>query len=883
MTPVARLWRSLDPRRSLAARLLWGSFLAFFIPGTVFVVLLVNQLRALEESAAHVFAASREAEAAMRLRQDALFRAEWLERRAQTAQEAAWSLAGAVQHALEEDLSDTAAFGFLAGDDHGHLWTRSPEEDSVAFISSARPNLLQARRDVAKTRKVAHLMKALRERRNTIRNVSIWTVSGVMRHSPWMDLHAGIRQSGGALEDFVFNRTAHFPQRTVAKEESVWLPAHAASRMTGDPRLVTLFVPVRSRSGELLGGLSFDIDARRWVDEALSLGNPGGDIWFAVDSVGHALRMPPMAANILSWRRLEAEKLMDTSDSGRRRLARAIQTDASTPERYTLWGDTHMLAHVRVRSTGWVFVEGLSEEALLAIGREARLELQPRSYSAVRRDILLLFVYLLGSILLAVLFVSRRVSAPVSALVHAAESIGRGRSVAVEGRGAPDELGRLAGALDLMGRRVERRVETLRRLHLLFRASYRMVDLKEVLARCSEAIAAFTRAERVVFFLHDPETNRLKAGWPGWNITEELISALEVPLDERSITAMVFQTGELYYSNDLERDPYVHRETQRAFNAINGMYAPLKIEEGTIGVVMAVNRPGGFGPEEVDAMVSFADAATLLIKHTRLYAELTGTVEELRRASRLKDQFLQNINHELRTPLTSIVGWLDLFEEEALDEATRRRGLRQVRHSSRVLLALIDDLLDLARMDRGALSLDLRPVSLPEVIQRSIDTVRLMAEARSVAIITAPMPGPLPAIRADPLRLQQVLWNLLSNAIKFTSRHGRIVVRVEREPERFVVSVEDDGIGIPESELPHVFERFRQVDGSPTRRYPGMGIGLSLARSLVELHGGTIRADSVVGQGSRFVFTLPIRLVSRPVHRAEPVGAAAVLEEETGT
>jgi signal transduction histidine kinase len=456
--------------------------------------------------------------------------------------------------------------------------------------------------------------------------------------------------------------------------------------------------------------------------------------------------------------------------------------------------------------------------------------------------------------------------------------------VAVEGRGAPDELGRLAAALDLMGRRVERRVETLRRLHLLFRASYRMVDLKEVLARCSEAIAAFTRAERVVFFLHDPETSRLKAGWPGWNVTEELVSALAVPLDERSITAMVFQTGELYYSNDLERDPYVHRETQRVFNATNGMYAPLKIEEGTIGVVMAVNRPGGFGPEEVDAMVSFADAATLLIKHTRLYAELTGTVEELRRASRLKDQFLQNINHELRTPLTSIVGWLDLFEEETLDEATRRRGLRQVRHSSRVLLALIDDLLDLARMDRGALSLDLRPVSLPEVIQRSIDTVRLMAEARSVAIITAPMPGPLPTIRADPLRLQQVLWNLLSNAIKFTSRHGRIVVRVEREPERFVVSVEDDGIGIPESELPHVFERFRQVDGSPTRRYPGMGIGLSLARSLVELHGGTIRAESVVGHGSRFVFTLPIRPVSRQVARAEPVGAAvAVAEEKTGT
>lgn len=867
----------------MAARLLWGFFLAFFVPGAVFVLLLVNQLRGLEESSAHVFAASREAEAVMRLRQDALFRAEWLERRAQTAQEAAWSLAGAVGAALGEDAGDTAEFGAVAADDHGHLWTPAPEDDSVAFISSARPNLMQARRDLAKTRRMAGLMKALRERRQTIRNVSIWTASGVLRHSPWVDVHAGIRQSRGALEDFVFNRTARFPQQAVGTEEAVWAPARAGPRLTNDPRLVTLFVPVRSAAGDLLGGISLDMDARRWFDEAVSLGELGGDVWFAVDGAGHALRMPPAAAKMLGWRGVEAEKLMDSFDSGRRRLARAIQGEGSTSERYSLRGGTQMLAHVRVRTTGWVFVEGLSTEALAAIGREARLELQPRSYSAVRRDVLLLFIYLLGSILLAVLFVSRRISEPVSSLVRAAESIGRGRSVAVEGRGAPDELGRLAAALDLMGRRVERRVETLRRLHLLFRASYRMVDLKEVLARCSEAIAAFTRAERVVFFLHDPETNRLKAGWPGWNVSEELASALQVPLDDRSITAMVFQTGELYYSNDLERDPYVHRETQRAFNATNGMYAPLKVEDGTIGVVMAVNRPGGFGPEEVDALVSFADAATLLIKHTRLYGELTGTVEELRRASRLKDQFLQNINHELRTPLTSIVGWLDLFEEEALDEATRRRGLRQVRHSSRVLLALIDDLLDLARMDRGALSLDLRPVSLPEVIQRSIDTVRLMAEARAVAIITAPMPGPLPITRADPLRLQQVLWNLLSNAIKFTSRHGRIVVRVELEPERFVVSVEDDGIGIPESELPHVFERFRQVDGSPTRRYPGMGIGLSLARSLVELHGGTIRAESVVGHGSRFVFTLPIRPVGRQVARPDPVGAEVILKEETGT
>ncbi len=505
------------------------------------------------------------------------------------------------------------------------------------------------------------------------------------------------------------------------------------------------------------------------------------------------------------------------------------------------------------------------------------------SAPGLQRDVLLLFLSLSVAVFFAALLLAGRISAPVSKLLRAAEEISRGRKVPAVGRSAPDEIGRLAGVIEIIGRRSERRLATLRRLHLLLRASHPLTDLKPILAECSEAIADFTGAERVLFLLHDLATNRLQAAYPGWNISEERTAGIQIPVEGRSISGMVFRTGQSYYSNDLERDPYVHHELRKAFNARNGIFAPLKTEDATTGVVVAINRPDGFGPEEADAMTSFANAASLLIEHARLYAELTGTVEELRRASRLKDHFLQNVNHELRTPLTSIVAWLDLFQEDSLDKETLRRGLRQAQQASRTLLALIDDLLDMARVDRGALSLDLRPVALADVVHRSLDTVRLMAEARGVAMILAPLPDPMPVIRADALRLQQVLWNLLANAIKFTSRHGRIVVRVEREPECYVVSVEDDGIGIPESDLPHIFERFRQVDGSATRRYAGMGIGLSLARSLVELHGGAIRVESAVGQGSRFTFTLPIRPAGRRTERPETVvvgrtGAAEVRE-----
>ena len=474
------------------------------------------------------------------------------------------------------------------------------------------------------------------------------------------------------------------------------------------------------------------------------------------------------------------------------------------------------------------------------------------------REMLLTFLSLIAATFLALYLVTRRFTKPIRDLLRAAEEIGQGRPLALPEPRVHDELGRLAIALNRAGRRVERRVETLRRLHSLLRQEYHGADLPEILARSAEAIAAFTRAERVWFFLHDPQSNRLQAAWPAWNLTEDAAGRLQVPAGARSIAGEVFRGGELSIVDDLQSLPAADPAFPKALAASNAILCPLKTEKETLGVVVATNRPGGFGQEEADALTSFADAASLLLRNARLYSTLRGTVEELRRASRLKDHFLQNVNHELRTPLTSIVGWTDLLEEAKVGEETLRRGLKQSRQAARVLLALIDDLLDLARMDRGTLSLDLSMVSLSDVVSRAMETVRLMAESRGVVLILAPLPDSMPAVRADFLRLQQIVWNLLANAIKFTPRHGRVIVRIEREADTYLVSVEDDGIGIPENELPHVFDRFRQADGSATRRHPGMGIGLTLARSLVELHGGTIRAESNRGRGSRFTFSLPI-------------------------
>ncbi len=871
---LVRLRRKVDPRRSVAARLLFAFFLAFLIPGMVFVFLLAGRLTDVQDNSAQQFAAAQLAEASMRLQQDARSRAERMDGQAALAEEAAWSLANAVKLALGSDVPEAPP----QKDVHGHVFSAAPENDSFALIRLDRSDDPEARKDYVRLRPLAPLLTAVRERQRSIKNVSVWTASGVMRFSPWVEVHEAIRQSGGQLERFSFNKTARFPaERPPAGDSTVWMSAYRGPRLTPENRLVTLFVPVRNAAGSLIAGVSIDVDAGRYVAKSLGLGQMPGDLWFAIEDQGYFVHMTARVANLLHWGGI-GETLSGSSDIERQRLARTV---LSTPEAigdYRFGGRACRLASAKVRRPGWIFVEGFSAEKLTKIESDAAETVQPRSYSELKRYLLLVFAYLLLAVLVVVVLLSRRISAPVAQLVRAAEEIGEGRAVEVAGRSSPDELGRLAAAIDRMGRRVERRVETLRRLHTLLRTAYLTTNFEEVLARSAEAIAAFTRAERVWLYLHDPDTNRLEAAWPGWNMTQELAANLMVSVDARSIASMVFRGGDVYVSNDLDHDPYVNRKLQAMVGASNAMFCPLKTEDATLGVVVATNRQGGFGPEEVDALTSFADAASLLIKNTRLYATLAGTVEELRRASRLKDHFLQNVNHELRTPLTSIVGWTDLLEEQQVDQETLRRGVKQVRQSARLLLALIDDLLDLARMDRGALRLELKPVALLEVIQRSLETVRMMAEARGVVPILAPFPESMPLVRADALRLQQILWNLLANAIKFTPRHGRVIVRVDREPERYLVSVEDDGIGIAESELPHIFERFRQVDGSPTRRHPGMGIGLALARSLVELHGGSIWAESVPGRGSRFTFSLPIRPGDRRTSEQE---VAAVLEKES--
>jgi signal transduction histidine kinase/HAMP domain-containing protein len=853
-------WHRLDPRSSVASRLLLGFFLAFCIPGGTLVFLLERRLSQLETASSNQFAQARVSDAVGRMAQDARNRAEWIDRRLRLVTETGNALADSFKLAMVGPAPAGSQSGGAAPDSRDHPWLVGRAGGADAVLLAEHADSAVALAELFRTRSLLPQAAQLLERRPMIQSITLRGVSGgVCRITR-------LRAQQAPLDARLRSPAGH---GRFSWSEVQWV--------AGGP-IVTLSVPVRADDGSFLGEITADVDALRVVHESVDASKAQGDLWLATDQAGHPIAVSDGAGSQLGCAVPQGESLATSSNPVCRELWRVMRSAA--PVRETLLDPSgHRIAVARASSTGWTFAEMFTPGALARIASEAKQDMSPRSYADLKRDVLFLFLYLVVAVLGAVVLISRRITEPVHDLLRAAEAIGEGRAVQLAGSKSHDEVGRLSAAIERMGRRVSRRVETLRRLHHLSRAGYRTTDVKEILARSSEAIGAFTRAETVVFLLYDSNSNRLEAVWPGWNVSEEAAAGFKIPLDTRSIASVVFKTGDVYSSNDLDHDPFTNREAQKHFGARNAMFAPLKTESETIGVVAAINRPGGFGREEIDAMTSFADVASLLLKNARLYTTLTGTVEELRRASRLKDHFLQNVNHELRTPLTAIVGWTDLFSEEDLDEKTLRRGIAQVRQSARILLALIDDLLDLARMDRGSLSLDRRPVNLSDVVQRSIETVRMMAEGRSVAIILAPPPTQMVPVRADPLRLQQVLWNLLANAIKFSRRHGRVVVRVEREAERYLVSVEDDGIGIPQGELPHVFERFRQVDGSPTRQHAGMGIGLALARSLVELHGGTIWAESVVGKGSRFTFALPIRGAGRRPSDSEPLASEPVPSE----
>jgi len=299
-----------------------------------------------------------------------------------------------------------------------------------------------------------------------------------------------------------------------------------------------------------------------------------------------------------------------------------------------------------------------------------------------------------------------------------------------------------------------------------------------------------------------------------------------------------------------------------------------------------------FTANEIGMMQAVCDQIAIAMERASLITSLQQQTEQLREANRMKDEFLAILSHELRSPLNAILGWAQLLRSRKLDEKKIAQAIETIERNAKVQKQLIEDLLDISRMIRGKLRLNIRTCDLVPIVEAAIETVRLAAEAKEIDVQFSPVPDGEPKnpdfglgdavdlqqypkflISGDADRLQQVIWNLLSNAIKFTPSGGRVEIklaRVEEEkgqgdsplysPSFAKITVSDTGIGINSEFLPYVFDRFRQADSSSTRSHGGLGLGLAIVRHLVELHGGNVYVDSP-GEGKGATFTVILSLL----------------------
>lgn len=339
----------------------------------------------------------------------------------------------------------------------------------------------------------------------------------------------------------------------------------------------------------------------------------------------------------------------------------------------------------------------------------------------------------------------------------------------------------------------------------------------------------------------------------------------------------LMRANEPYVVNDVLTDDRV-TEADRVAYEQTGIQAVICVplhKNGRFAACMAIHQrvPRVWKSEEVELVAFVASRFWESIERARIVNSLHESLtreQQARQASesanKIKDEFLATISHELRTPLNAILGWTSLLRSRVLPAEAAERAIETVERNARAQAQLIDDLLDISRIISGKLRLEVTKVNLDRLIHAAVEAVRPAAEAKGIQMQTLIDPDAGP-VSGDAGRLQQVFWNLLSNSVKFTPKNGRVQVRLERVNSHLEISVADNGNGIQPEFIPHVFDRFRQADQATTRIQGGLGLGLSIVRQIVEMHGGTVSvASEGLGKGSTFTVLLP-RLPAIPRHQ----------------
>ncbi|HEX8139829.1 MAG TPA: ATP-binding protein [Pyrinomonadaceae bacterium] len=405
------------------------------------------------------------------------------------------------------------------------------------------------------------------------------------------------------------------------------------------------------------------------------------------------------------------------------------------------------------------------------------------------------------------------------------------------------------------------------------------------------ALLDFTRASMpcigIFIALYD-DKRKVRTAAYGWGDGEEVdvTNLPPMPISTDGPNSRAVKTGEIIITDDYlaatRGHPRVKVGVDNGLLPQSSMAAPLAVMGRIVGTIEVQSYElAAYTKEHVTAMRMAANLAAVAIENVRLFELESSARASAEASNRLKDEFLATLSHELRTPLTAVLGWLSLLRSGKLDEETRAKALETIERNASAQAQLIDDILDVSRVITGKLRLDVRPFDLEQVIDAAIASVHPAAEAKQIRIETI-IDREAAITWGDATRLQQVIWNLLSNAVKFTPKEGRITVRLSRVGSHTRIEVRDTGQGINPEFLPFVFDRFRQADSTSTRTHSGLGLGLAIVRHLVEMHGGSVTAESEgEGRGATFTLDLPVRAM-RPEAEAEVVAYKSVGEGAEG-
>ena len=538
-----------------------------------------------------------------------------------------------------------------------------------------------------------------------------------------------------------------------------------------------------------------------------------------------------------------------------------------------LQGGRVLTSHATIEQLGWlVFAEQPLAEAFAPLQGAIAL-------SAI------FFVAGLGLSVLASVVLARRMVAPIRLLQQGAARVGAGElghridvRTGDELEALGEEFNRTAAQLEesyasleqkveARTRELARSVEELKALGEVSQAVNSTLDLETVLNTIVARAVELSAAAGGLIYEYDETRQEFHVIRGSYRLDEELgevIRAAPIHLGEGAAGKAAALRAPVQVPDVLDERMYDVARTRavferRGYRAL--LAVPLLFEQRIIGVLVVWRQePGSFAPEVVNLLQTFATQSVLAIQNARLFQEIADKSRQLEAASRHKSEFLANMSHELRTPLNAIIGFSEVLLERMFGEVNEKQTeyLQDILSSGQHLLSLINDILDLSKIEAGRLELDLTKFHLPVALENALTLVRERATRHGIALDLA-VDDRLGDFVGDERKVRQIVLNLLSNAVKFTPEGGRVSVKAVPADGSVEISVSDTGIGIAPEDQDAIFEEFRQVGSDDARKREGTGLGLTLAKKFVEMHGGRIWVESKVGKGSTFTFTLPVR------------------------